>query len=199
MKLRAFLLSLCAVLVLTACVTRPTVEIRSYLLAPPWPTTSSARPVLDLRVAPFDVAPQFEGKPLVYRFSEVRYEADFYNEFLVTPRIMLMERSAEWLRHAGWRVAATSPAPYVIRATVPALYGDFRDPAQPRAVLDTRLSLWRTGEDTPLIVRGYHYSVPIPDSSADSVVQGLSQALAQTLEQWQNELHSLTTERGTVQ
>src|SRR5690606_21156447 len=81
--------------------TRPAVEIHTYLVVAGAPQGNKAASPLRIRVTPFDIAPQYEGKPLIYRFSDARFEADFYNEFLVSPRLMLQQQTAEWLRAAG--------------------------------------------------------------------------------------------------
>lgn len=193
MNLHSFIaLTLCALLLGACSLSRPAVEIHSYLLAPQWPQKQRDAQQMRIRVQPFEIAPQFEGKPLVYRFSDVRYEADFYNEFLVAPRIMLMEQSAEWLRRAGYEATSNGGRnDYILNVAVSAMYGDFSQPQQPRAVLTTRFALAGPDVAQPVLEREYTVGVPIADRSADSVVQGLSAALTQTLTKLTAELQTL--------
>lgn len=173
---------------------RPAVRVRSYLLAPPDPATAHDAAARSLYVAPFNIPPQFEGKPLVYRFDEVRYEADFYNEFLVAPRVMFKERSEVWLQRAGYAVAAhATPDTATLHGSVSALYGDFRDAERPRAVLALRFALTPSGKDDPAaaLERSYDYAIPLSDRRAATLVEGLSVALGRALTALDAELRSL--------
>ena len=190
---RPVAIALCTLLLSACSLSRPAVEIHSYLIVPQWPQTRHDDQAIHIRVQPLEIAPQFEGKPLVYRFSDVRYEADFYNEFLVAPRIMLMEQSAEWLRRAGYDATTNgSRDAYVLRASVPAMYGDFRDRERPLAVLTTRYTLTAPDTAQPILEREYAVTVPLTDRSAQSVAQGLSAALTRTLERLDTELQART-------
>ncbi len=179
---------------LAACaLERPAVRVRSYLLTPPDPAAAHDAAARALYVAPFDVAPQFEGKPLVYRFDEVRYEADFYNEFLVAPRMMFKERSEAWLQRAGYAVAAhATPHAAILRGSVSALYGDFRDPQRPRAILALRFVLMPPGKDdvAAMIERSYDYAIPLTDRRAATLVEGLSIAFGRALMAFDDDLRS---------
>jgi uncharacterized lipoprotein YmbA len=190
---RSVAIALCTLLLCACSLSRPAVEIHSYLIVPQWPQTRRDLQAIHVRVQPLEIAPQFEGKPLVYRFSDVRYEADFYNEFLVAPRIMLMEQSAEWLRRAGYDATTNgSRDAYVLRASVPAMYGDFRERERPLAVLTTRYTLTAPDTAQPILEREYAVTVPLADRSAQSVAQGLSAALTQTLTQLHAEMQMLS-------
>ena len=188
---RSVAIALCTLLLSACSLSRPAVEIHSYLIVPQPPQTQRNEHLTRIRVQPFEIAPQFESKSLVYRFSDVRYEADFYNEFLVAPRIMLMEQSAEWLRRAGYNATTNGRRDaYVLHASVPAMYGDFRERERPLAVLTIRFALVAPATTQPVLEREYATTVPIANRSAQSVAQGLSAALTQTLEQLDAELQT---------
>lgn len=190
---RPVAIALCTLLLSACSLSRPAVEIHSYLIVPQSPQTQRDQRLIPIRVQPFEIAPQFESKSLVYRFSDVRYEADFYNEFLVAPRIMLMEQSAEWLRRAGYDATTDgSRHTYVLHASVPAMYGDFRERERPLAVLATRFAVVAPDATQPVLEREYVITVPVGDRSAQSVVQGLSAALTQTLAQLHAEMQTLS-------
>lgn len=186
------LAALCAFALAGCGLTRPSVEIRTYIAVAGTPQVNKTASPLRIRVTPFDVAPQYEGKPLVYRFSDARFEADFYNEYLVSPRLMLQQQTAEWLRGAGYD-ASTAPRgdAYRLRAKVVQMYGDFRLPQQPRAVLDIVYVLYAPDGERAVIEREYAIATPIPDRSADSVAKGLGNALAQTLTRLHADLQAM--------
>ena len=50
---------------------------------------------LALEVRSFHMSSNFSGKSLVYKISDVGYEADFYNEFLAFPAPNITEESIE--------------------------------------------------------------------------------------------------------
>ncbi|HKY01555.1 MAG TPA: hypothetical protein VJM53_03300 [Burkholderiales bacterium] len=128
--MRTFFLLLA--LMLTACdLKRPAVAVHTYL---PPPSASKAPQPLDTRIERFNVAPAFEGKPLVWRMSETRYESDFYNEFLSPPRALLLNRTQEWF-HLGDH---PNPAARALYVDVLSFYGDRRNS---EAVVRARFSL----------------------------------------------------------
>lgn len=172
--------------------TRPAVEIHTYLVVAGAPQGNKAASPLRIRVTPFDIAPQYEGKPLIYRFSDARFEADFYNEFLVSPRLMLQQQTAEWLRAAGHDASTAARGnAYRLRAKVIRMYGDFRQPQQPRAVLDVVFVLDAPDGGSTVLEREYAVSTPIADRSADSVARGLGEALGQVLTQLHTDLQAV--------
>ena len=136
------------VAVLAACsLTRPAPVKQTYLLQPqpPAQATSTPRPGT-LKVGTIAVATQFRGKALVYRESDLKYEADFYNEFFVAPSAMLTESAATWL--AAARVfnevlpaSANADGDYMLEGFVSELYGDYRDSAKSAAVLTGKFFL----------------------------------------------------------
>ncbi|HMU32220.1 MAG TPA: hypothetical protein PKD43_19140, partial [Nitrospira sp.] len=92
-----------------------------------------------LKVRKFRVSPTSEGKELVYRTSDARYEGDFYNEWFVPPNAMLTQQIMNWLTSAGlfqyvMDSSGPLPATHMLEGTLTALHGDYRaTPA--RAVL----------------------------------------------------------------
>jgi hypothetical protein len=175
------LAALLLLLGLASCdLARPAAEIRSYM---PASSAPPARQPLDARAGRFDAASAFAGKPLVWRFSETRYEHDFYNELLAAPRALLMDRTERWfaLRNASEQIGLPPPR-YVLEGHIDELYGDVRNrPAH--AVLLVRFVLSTTGA-TPQIVldRRYEERVqmgsPTPESLAAAYGTAMDRALA---------------------
>lgn len=135
---------------LAACsLNRPPVVKQTYLLEAERPGAPAQTLPVTVRVGAFSVAPPFEGKGLVYRLDETRYESDFYNEFFVSPRAMVADRAARWLRQSGLfrevLVGVSGDADYLLEGHVSELYVDFRDRAKPTAVVSAQFYLSRAG------------------------------------------------------
>lgn len=180
---------------------RPAPQKQSFLLQATRPaaatTSQSARHAHILRINRFDVAQPFNGRPLVYRTAEGRFETDFYNEFVATPAGMLTERTAGWLREArAFRhvIPMTSSLEhrFVLEATGVEMYGDFGD-AEPAAVLSIRFFLARNDANSAIVYdRTHARRVPIASRSPALVARGLDQALAAILAAFETDLLALT-------
>ena len=92
---------LCAALAGCA-LTRPAPVKETYLLEPAMPPAArDARSRCRVRVATVNVAAPFRGRQFVYRDDALRYETDYYSEFLVAPAAMLTEQTVRALAAAA--------------------------------------------------------------------------------------------------
>ncbi len=178
---------------------RPALVKHYYLLdASPKPgDTPPAHPAA-IRVTGFEVAPPFADRSMVYRLDDERYEADFYNEFFVLPRGMVTSKVVEWLtvrRIFGTTLPPSSSldASYAIEGLVIAMYGDLRNKAQTDAVFAMQVFVSESGtlERSIVLERTYSHRVRVPDSSADGISKGLSQAFQQCLVDLEADLRAL--------
>ena len=86
---------------MSACsITRPSPVKRTYLLEPALPAPVAASKPATLRMGTITVGAAYRGRQLVYRADELKYEADFYSEFFVTPASMIAESTSRALSSA---------------------------------------------------------------------------------------------------
>lgn len=137
-----------------------------------------------LMVSPLRVSPRYEGRSFVYRRSEANFEADFYNQFLVSPGALLTEEIRRGLSQAQvvqYVVGASSQAEptLVLEGTVDALYGDFRDLNNPKAVLEMEFFLAKESPTKADMVlrRRYTKSVNVNGRTPEALVKGWNDAL----------------------
>ena len=150
--------------------------------------------MMTLRIRKFRAAPSFEGKEFVYRTGDGQYEADFYNEWFVSPNGMLTHQVQSWLTRSGRFHNVTdgsgpSKTSQILEATVTALYGDYRV-HPPRAVLGLDFFLVGEAPDSAEIMwhREYREEVPLTKESPDALVIGWTAALREVLVSLENDL-----------
>ena len=183
-----FVTSLFAGLLLAGCsaITRPAPVRQTFLLDPPAPPAAAQPQQASVRVGSLNVAAPIRGKALVYRTSELRFDTDFYVEFLVPPAAMLGEQTARALDRAKvfMRVAgpgAAADADWVLDGFASALYADTREAGKPAAELDVTYYLTRAGglEQTPVWTREYRQRVPMRDASPLAYAESLNRAFGE--------------------
>ena len=189
------LLALFAFSLLACAPTRPAIETANWLVAPE--RTGSPRKMqspLWLKMGAFSVATPFDGKSLVYRVGEQRYEKDFYNAYIASPSNMFSNATRQWLDQSGiFRITVaqgTSFFPfYTLQATIDELYGDYR--GKPEAVVSVQFFLTVTNPNipTPLITaKRYTQRVALANNLPQTLILGQQQALAAILQQLEADL-----------
>src|SRR5512140_1946039 len=83
-----------------SAITREAPVRQTFLLEPKLPPALAQSQAGALRVGVVNVAAPYRGKTFVYRMGELRFETDFYVEFLVPPASMLTELTARALMSA---------------------------------------------------------------------------------------------------
>ena len=184
-------LAACAVATLTlagCAVTRTSPVKQTFLLDPPAPAAVARAQQGTLRVDGVNVAAPFRGKAFVFRESELKYETDFYHEFIVAPAANIGEATARGLQRSGAFARVMAPgapadADWVLEGFVAALYGDLRDASKPAAELAITYYLSRAdgGFGVPVWSREYAQRVPFAPNTAAAYAAALNAALGQII------------------
>lgn len=151
-----------------------------------------------LKIRPLQISPAYQGKELVYRLGEVEFESDYYNVFFVQPANNLSQQVEQWLGKAGifsHVVDSTSQVAdtHLLEGLVNSLYGDFRDRAHPKAVLEVQFFLLKNNKNENYSVafsKTYKKAVPFSAGFKDAgvLVTAYNQALAEVLTELEKDL-----------
>jgi ABC-type uncharacterized transport system auxiliary subunit len=179
-------LLLCTMLAACSTFTRESPVRQTFLLDPPKPPAVAQPQPGTLRIGAINVAAPFRGKTFVYRVSELRFESDFYVEFLVPPSTMLAEQTARALEQSKPFARVAGPgtsgdAAWVLEGFASALYADRREAGKPAAELDITYYLTPAveAEQTPVWTHEYRERVPMRDTSAAAYADALNKAFGE--------------------
>jgi cholesterol transport system auxiliary component len=130
------------------------------------------------------ISPRYADRDFVYRTSQTEYESDFYNQFLIAPAVMITEEARKALAaSSGFKFVVGPASPltpnYVLEGSINALYGDFRNPAVPAAVLEIEFFLHNENPANQGIAlhKRYMQAVALKERSPEALVRGWSEAL----------------------
>ena len=147
-----------------------------------------ALPESSLKVRRFRVAPTFESKGFVYQKTDLSYHSDFYNRFFSPPASLVTEEVRQWISDSGLFESVVDPGMGIIpthslEGVINALYGDFREPDAPKAVLEMQFFLVREATAARDITfnRKYRQTVALDDPSPTTLVSGWNKALQSIL------------------
>jgi cholesterol transport system auxiliary component len=190
-KLAAFALIVAA---LSACSLpkRPALETTSWMVAPER-TGSPRTPRADLwlKMGSVNTTPPFDGKSLVYRISDQRYEKDFYNVYSALPNEMVGNATRQWMNNSQIFAMTVGQGngffPYYnLQASVEEFYGDYR--VRPEAVVTVEffLTVTDTTKRNPVIgTNRYTQRVPLKDNTPGALALGQQEALAKILQEYE--------------
>ena len=197
MKTRSYVgIALLLAAVCSGCINRYTHAKRQFVIEAARPAQPPGRlHDVVLAVRGFTIDPVCDSRGLLYRKGESEYESDFYNEFLIAPQALISSQSRNWLAQSGVFKTVLEPgsvieATHVLEGNVLALYGDFRGPGLPQAVMQVRVFLVaNTGSEPEIIfTRDYRASHQAETQTADALVAAMDQCLAQVLSELEKDL-----------
>ena len=136
-----------------------------------------------LQIASARVSPRYADRNFVYRRSDTRFESDFYNQFLISPGVLVTEELRQELSRSGMfkfvigSVNALAPT-HTLETVVNTLYGDFRDLKAPKAVIEMEFFLTQEASPGGIVFHKlYHRTIPLDGRSPEALVQGWNKAL----------------------
>lgn len=192
LMLAALILSIA---LLSGCsLSRPNADQTSWLVTPERTGTPQKTPVaMQLKMGSFTANPPFDGKSLVYRLSDQRFEKDYYNVYLVYPRDMVQNATRDWLvkSNAFEQVIEQSTVffpKYQLQGVIDEFYGDYR--TQPEAVVTIQFYASSSFSANNYLFSSPRISkrVPLRDKSAQALIDGQQQALAEVLTELESRL-----------
>lgn len=167
---------------------RPAPIKGTYVLEPALPAPVAKTQAGLLRVGSVVVGAPYRGRSFVFRESDLKFETDYYHEFLVSPGSNISEATARALAAAK---VFTTVAPigvvvdpdWFLDGFVDALYGDARTVDKPIAVLTITYFLRRGSGDAgvPIWTHTYERRVPFTSGSAAGYTTALNTALSEIL------------------
>lgn len=183
---------------LTACSlpSRGPVTPSSWMVAPErTDAPRQARTHFWLKIGPVAVAAPFDGKSLVYRLGDQRYEKDFYNVYATIPAEMIANSERQWINNANIFSAAVGQGNsffpyYILQTTVNEFYGDYR--VRPEAVVSVEffLTVVNGSKVNPLIgANRYTKRITLKDNTPEALVIGQQQALTEIFKQYEEQLY----------
>jgi ABC-type uncharacterized transport system auxiliary subunit len=188
-KLFAVLLLAC-VCGLTGCLSRPGMSKQTFTFGmPAIDTTNVVAGDRVLGIRSLQIAAPFEGRSLVYRIGEFSYVRDPYAEFLESPEEELKAPVRAWFRNKGDFSAvkesgSASKPDTMVEISVSQLFGDFRQPEHPAAILTIRFVFFDAANGVPgkvILEQEYSRNVPLNAPTAAALMEGWNQALAEIL------------------
>jgi len=204
LSVRSMLFLALAATLLAGCapvLDRPAPDRRFYTIAAARPQNAAqTHDKTVLKVRPLRISPAYQGREMIYRMDEARYVPDFYNAFFVRPAIALTQQTAQWLDRSGIfgnvvdstsRVADT----HLLEGMVNALYADFRDRTNPKAILEMQFFLLKNKNDDYSVVfsKSYRQEVPFSTSGHDAgtLAEAYGMALTQILSDLEADLRTV--------
>jgi ABC-type uncharacterized transport system auxiliary subunit len=170
-------------------VTRPSPVKNMFLLEPPPPAAPVAKTQPGtLRIDAFNVASPYRGRSFVFRQTNLQFESDFYNEFIVSPAANIADATARGLQQA--RVfeqvlaqGAPVDADWLLEGFVSSLYGDNRDAMKPAAEVSISFFLSKadSGRGVPFWSKQYAKRTAYSGSSAAAYAAAVNTAVGEII------------------
>lgn len=191
LKVRLFALAslLCAI-GLSGCLSRPALKEQTFAFGlPDFAATNSSSVGQVLALRKLRIAAPFDNRQLVYRTGDFSYVNDPYAAFLELPEEVLIAPVRAGLCRQGdfSNVIGTGSAlkpGTSLEINVSELYGDFRQPENPKAVLTMQFLFFEATNGVPLKLlfqKEYSRSTPIGKPNAPALMKGWNQALTEIL------------------
>ena len=142
-----------------------------------------------LGIKKLQIAAPFEERSLVYRTGEFSYVRDPYAEFLESPEEELKAPVRGWFRGKGdfsavVEAGSALKSDTLVEISVSQLFGDFRQPEHPAAILTIRFVFFDAVNGIPgkvIFEQEYSQNVPLKAPTAAALMAGWNHGLAEIL------------------
>jgi ABC-type uncharacterized transport system auxiliary subunit len=184
------LIPLALTLSLAGCLSKPALRRQTFAFQnPPVAAVTAPKGQSVLAIRSCEVAPTFANRSLAYRTGQDVYELDPYAGFLIQPGAAVAIPVRAYLRNSGaFKDVVELGGPFapdvLLDVRVSELYGDFRDPGQPAAVLSLHLRFFTVENGRAaktFLQKDYSRRAPLKQNTAAALVAGWDQALAQIM------------------
>jgi cholesterol transport system auxiliary component len=182
---------------LTGCLSRPALNEQTFTFSAPAIAATNI-PASDrvLGIRNLQIAAPFEGRSLVYRTGEFSYVRDPYAEFMESPAEELMAPVRAWLRGNGdfsavVEAGSAHKPDTLVEISVSQLFGDFRQPEHPAAILTIRFVFFDAPNGVPgkvILEQEYSRSIPLNRPTAAALMEGWNRALTEILTEVSSDL-----------
>jgi cholesterol transport system auxiliary component len=138
-----------------------------------------------LSVQPFSIAPAFERNSIVSRVDENEYVADYYNEYFVSPAMMVTNQTRQWLVESHLFAHVLSPSSivqptHILEGHVMAMFLDQSNIEQPLALLKISFYLVKKHKRDETITFHKTYTVTRSMQSTNTQAYAAAQTAALT-------------------
>lgn len=171
----------------------------TFLLEPALPPPGAKPQPGVLRVGTINVAAPYRERAFVVRETDLKYEADYYFEFLAPPGTLIGDATVRALTAARvfgtvLPLGVTAESDWLLEGFVGTIHGDARVPARSAAVLQVTYYLSRAtaGTGVPFWNRVYDKRIPFEGGSSSRYVAALNTALADVLADLARDLAAAT-------
>jgi uncharacterized lipoprotein YmbA len=148
-----------------------------------------------LKIGPVSVASPYDGRSLVYRLSDQRFEKDFYHVYTTLPAEMVSNAERQWINQSGIFSAAVGQSNtlfpyYTLQATVNEFYGDYRIRPEAVVTMEFFLTVENGGKVNPIIGSNrYTKRITLKDNTPAALVLGQQQALVEIFKEYEVQLN----------
>jgi hypothetical protein len=168
-----------------------TSERVEFSFSPQFPSVPPPPNAPGLSIRLFEAAPQFERENFVFRLGSTRWETDFYRVFADPPATLLTAATRRWMAHSGLFSRVAIPGlgtsqNWNLEGFVNDIHGDYREPDQPKAVLEMKFTLQAPGSSrssTPLLTKTYREVTPLEINSPTGLVDAWSRNFEKIMRQ----------------
>ncbi len=170
----------------------PPQEKKLFFIEPDFSKLKKAQAKLGFFKSRFRISPFFEGKGLTYKQTDINFETDFYNEFLIFPATNLTEVINKWIQDS--ELAEYTPFNLadeentLLAGNINALYGDFRSEKSAKAVLELEMYIQKSKSDKLAFRKIYRKEISLTKPTPENLVIGWNQALTEILNQFTNDI-----------